>query len=438
VQPRKIDSVKITVRRGAALSEPTSLTISAGDVSRSFEPDWDGTGTAVLELPAVSTSFVTVRIDATDGATTVDRRTGERTELPVAISEIDLTSDRQVAFPAQIDTGCRADLVRIDGRPIGIRLTGDTDRILAGHPFTVSGCSLDGAPQTITVGGGRHRITTASTQHTGIGIDRIILDDGTRAAPSTPASHPTLTVEREARGTRSVTIGPCPQGCWLVSGEGVNSGWRATVDGPDGGNLGAAVPIDGGMGGWWLEPFSGERAIAISWHPQRWIWVGLGASLCAVAACAVLMLAGSRRRSPEALAAAATDWSPTFRALVPARVIPGSVIPGSVIPAQGAASWWRAPVAAGVAAAVVIEPRWAIPVFVVVAAAHRLHRPEISGWVGLFMVSYVALSYVWRQGRHRYAPGFGWVINIDDLNRITLAGLLLVLVAVITTPDSRR
>ena len=56
------------------------------------------------------------------------------------------------------------------------------------------------------------------------------------------------------RLSRTVTVDGCPDGCWLVLGEGFHEAWSApTADG----DLGPPTLVDGGFNGWRIPPSDG-------------------------------------------------------------------------------------------------------------------------------------------------------------------------------------
>ena len=60
--------------------------------------------------------------------------------LPVAVSEVTIDGVAPVAPPAALDTGCRSDLLAVDGVAVPIRVTGDWAALAAGAPAQVTLC----------------------------------------------------------------------------------------------------------------------------------------------------------------------------------------------------------------------------------------------------------------------------------------------------------
>ena len=151
----------------------------------------------------------------------LDRRYAEPVVLPAAISELSL-GERSVV-PDRIDTGCRDDLVQIDGEAIPVRIEAAVADLLAEEAVEATPCE----PATLTLADGTHRLTAAPGAGTGVHIDRVVLDGGS-AAPTDGA--PTVTVNSQDRLGRTVTVDNCPHGCWLVLGEGFHESWSASTD----------------------------------------------------------------------------------------------------------------------------------------------------------------------------------------------------------------
>jgi arabinofuranan 3-O-arabinosyltransferase len=102
---------------------------------------------------------------------TTDWYTGSRVALPVAVAEVHLPGVRPDAFPSTIDTGCRSDLLTIDGRPVPIRITGRTASAVGRQGLDLRTCT--GAKLTLTAG--PHDLVTAPGRATGLDLDRLVL-----------------------------------------------------------------------------------------------------------------------------------------------------------------------------------------------------------------------------------------------------------------------
>ncbi|MGB8860088.1 MAG: alpha-(1-_3)-arabinofuranosyltransferase family protein, partial [Ilumatobacteraceae bacterium] len=277
----------------------TDVRLTVGDSS--FElvvPAPDADGRSTLLLPAAASSPVmTLTVTGIEARTTIDRRFGEPTTLPVAISE--LTSPA-ITAPTQTtpDTHqtCTTGLLSIDGAAVPLQLDVTAEAALArGETVRVHPC------EPLVLSAGTHHLSTLNGLSSGIDVDQVVLDDG--VAP-THAAAPTVTLQR-TRTSRTATVAPCPRGCWLIMGEGLNSGWAASVDGR---SLGAPKQVAGGFNGWWLAPSASPTTVHIDWQVQAPVTVALLLSALAVIAC--VGLAVGRRRT-RAAADIAPRWSAT-------------------------------------------------------------------------------------------------------------------------------
>src|SRR6185436_10285914 len=99
-------------RQHSAISR---VVVTIGTTSTAIDvPAPDQSGRSTITVPSASADSMTVTIDAIDPRTTIDRRYGEPTVLPVAIDEI-AASSIVAPRPVIAETQCRTDLVSIDG-----------------------------------------------------------------------------------------------------------------------------------------------------------------------------------------------------------------------------------------------------------------------------------------------------------------------------------
>ncbi|HEY3485734.1 MAG TPA: hypothetical protein VGK49_10140, partial [Ilumatobacteraceae bacterium] len=235
---------------GGDHSTITSVRLANGGGTSTVDvavPPPDADGWSELEFDDVALDgTLTVAIATADLHSTRDRRSAELVDLPVAIAELELPGVAPMPLPAEVDLGCRTDLLQIDGAPVGIALgTVTVADLMAGEPITGAiGCEapLAGAGRTGTLA-----VVGAPGSTTGLDVDRVTFASaaGAEAAPSVRVTVDTGRLERTA------VVRPCPDGCWIVLGEGLNDGWSASVDGE---SAGPASLVDGGFGGWWLPP----------------------------------------------------------------------------------------------------------------------------------------------------------------------------------------
>ena len=141
-----------------------------------------------------------MQITAVDARTTIDRRYGEPVQLPAAIAELSLGP--ATTIPATLDTGCRDDLVAIDGQPLPVR-------VQAAVPVAAGRRSGDGHALRERPGSrwarGTHRITTAPGAESGLQVDRIVL---AAAAPDRAGVGPARREPVPVPGPRGRTAPP--------------------------------------------------------------------------------------------------------------------------------------------------------------------------------------------------------------------------------------
>ena len=316
--PATIDHLDLQVVADGRHSVPTALTVAAGSEQREvqlplIEQPPDGGPVAVqASFAPLTTDHLTVTITGSRDVTTIDRRTGEPVVLPVGLAELGLPGVPPPApAPASFDSGCRTDLLTIDGRPFPVRVAGSTAELQAGSPLPLEPC---GDPTTLTLGPGDHLLRATPGRTSGLDLDRVVLTSGAggeaAGTPLLPAASggPTARLTSSDRTHRTVEVEGGDGPVWLVLGEGLNRGWHASAGGHD---LGPPRSVDGGMNGW-LVPRSGGGAVQVSltWTPQRQVWIGLAASLVGVVVCIALAIRRPRRADAASAVARAGARAP--------------------------------------------------------------------------------------------------------------------------------
>ena len=311
--PRTIDHLDLQLVADGQHSVPTELTI---------EPDGDASRAVVVPLPAVSdgtepgaVAAAPVQFPAITGTTFRFTVTGARTvqekdwysngesAAPVAIAELGIPGSQVAAPAAAFDSGCRADLLTVDGQPVPLRVTGTSADAVERKGLTVAACSPD---PTITMGPGEHVVRTAIGRQLGIDIDQLALasDRGgaaisvadQAAAPTEPS--PDVTTVHAGRVSYDLQVDKADAPFWLAVGQSWSDGWHASINGK-------AVPppqvIDGYGNGWLIDPHdygAGPLSIHVEWTPQKIVWVAVGLSAVGVLACLALALLARRRSTP--------------------------------------------------------------------------------------------------------------------------------------------
>lgn len=389
------DRIHVT-QPGRDLARITSLRLEddlgAVDVALGPRADDDRPDTAsVVELPrSLGPGPVRVTITGTDGRTTRDRRSGREVDVPAGISELDFGVPLASTSPLTDVTGCRDDLLVVDGDPVPLEialpdLVGTDAPASAVSPCDDATVQLEPGPVTIV----------ADATGSGLMVDRVVLrphDPSTPSPGDTSPAGPTVLVTGRDRLGADVTVSSCVDGCWFVHGEGYAVPWRATVRTVDGRvGLGPPVVVDGGANGWWVPPEvvarDGRVQVRVDWTAQRpldvaWLVTILGVLLAAA------LVAVDRRRPPPV----PTRWAPT-----PAR--PGGGPRGRAVAV--AVTWvvtaavFVGPLAAGIAA---------IGGIAVVAVRRR----RVAEWIGVVGLAVVAVHVIVVNRRDRPPPNLAW------------------------------
>lgn len=403
--PRPLGALRLAFATDATHSVPTQARVSvdgveAGTVAVGAD------GVALADLAGRTGSVVRVEPLALTVATGVERRYGETVQLPVVLAGARLDGLAPIAARPTIDTGCRDDLVALDGAPVPVRVTGSVTDALAGAPLAAVPC---GVRPVLDIAAGDHDLTAAAGRRTGLDVDRVVLrSEATPVATSPTTAAIAVRVDRRTRTSATVTVAATATPTWFVWGEGHNAGWHATLNGRD---LGAPGTVVGG-GNAWLLPASGtDRTITVRWTPQRWVDAGLAAS--ALGALAALALAvWPRRRARERDAAGAPVGGPVVAS--GGRRAPGPVVAGALV----------------LVAALVTHPVHAVGVLAMWFAWWRWPRraaPLVLA--GPFLALAVGAYVTLRQVVSRPAPGFGWPLAFADVHRLSLVAVVLVVMA---------
>jgi arabinofuranan 3-O-arabinosyltransferase len=331
----------------------------------------------------------------------------------VAISEIEAPSIA-AATPLPAQPTCRTDLVSFDGQPIAVEIGPDTiTQLLAGATATVLPC--DGV--ALNVAAGTHRLTTTAGGITGIDVDRVVMRDAPGAAvdaaapiaaPETPSS---VSVQR-TRITRTATVTNCPTGCWLILGEGFNDGWQAEQGSTD---LGPPRQISGGFNGWWLSGSESPVTVTMTWTPQRTMWVGMILALLGLLLCAALIWRDDTQTEMTVPNEPVPDWPPH---------------------PVGRRRSVIAAVALVALACLTISPKYGLIAAVVGVAMVVARRPIVAGAAAVVLMSGLAALIVRRQIRYHLVANPSWPAAFDDLHRLGL--LVVVLLLASTIADDYR
>lgn len=173
--------------------------------------------------------------------------------------------------PSALDTGCRDDLLLLDGQPVPLRVHGDSAAARRGDPLRVEGCT----PARLAAGD--HLLEATAGARSGMDLDQLVLEDPAgpgRAAGTRPGD---VRVVREGQDHVDVELpgGVDRAGRWLVLGQSHSPGWSARLDGTD---LGPPQLVDGFANGWPLPPGTDPVTITLRFEPQRRVDLGLAVS----------------------------------------------------------------------------------------------------------------------------------------------------------------
>ena len=444
-------ALEVLVDGASAGLFPTGL--KADDASAAAPLD----STATVSIP-VPTSGRTFRLTMAEVSERLTRDWYSNTfqPLPVSIAEVRLGPDPiRLRPPTPIDTGCREDLVRVNGRSVPVRITGSAADAEARHRLDLEGCE----PVTLTPG--ETLIVTAAGADTGIDIDQLVLTSpaptppppapaspGAEAAPTdsatpapidSPSSPGEVEVKRHRDTNFTATVPASTTGRWLVLAQSHNQGWQATADGID---LGEPVVIDGYANGWWLPP-GDKTTVELHWTPQRLVDAAL--ALSAIITLFTIALAWRGRRAPESPTSAATvgpvefgpplpelAWplfslQPNAEALQPSqRATAAAALATATTAALTLPQWptWL-PVAVALGAITIISLRWqratALPL-----TASAISLAAAAAWI---MVS---------QRRFRHPPDFGWPQRFEEVHILGITTILLALTAYICESTTTR
>jgi len=385
-------------------------------------PDADGRSTLAVPAP-VGGDRLLLTITGIDPTTTVDRRYGDVTTLPAAIAEVTAGGIEPVPLDdeALLGAECRTDLLTLDGQPVPVSFTTTIGALLDGTAIAGAACG-----GSIDLDGGAHRLRS-DARPAGFTVDRVVLGDA--ELPVGAGTIP-VAIDRDGARHRVVTVAPCPDGCWLVLGEGYNDAWSAAAGGT---SLGPPQLLDGGFNGWWLPPSTSPATVELRWTVQRPVAVGLAISLLGVGLCLLVVVTTPRRRR-----GAAGDE---------VRAVPRPSWQDGGPPAPA----WFAPVALAGLGTVLISPWWglvgaAVGVLALLLEpllAKHLHQRhvlhvDLVGWFGVALAVTVALLVVWINRTDRPAPNSGWTESFTGLDGPAIFGVLCVTVGAFAPAARRR
>ncbi len=274
-----------------------------------------------LSFPKLSGSTIRFTIKAVRTVSTINWYSQRPITTPVGIAEIGLPGVRFTPEPAgaRIPSVCTPNLLRIDGRPVWLRVSGTVGAAEKLQGLTVAGCGPDA--KGVHLGAGTHTIVATWGKLTGWNLDRLVLDSapggaalpplangdappapGTIGTPRTsPLAAPSVRVLGSTATSAKLAVSGAVRPFWLVLGESLDAGWEAS--GPGGHSLGAPHLIDGYANGWYVTPpRGGTFTVTLRFAPQQTVTPAVIVSGATLAICVLLGVvpAGAiRRRRPR-------------------------------------------------------------------------------------------------------------------------------------------
>jgi arabinofuranan 3-O-arabinosyltransferase len=453
-QPTTIDHLPLTVVADGMHSVPTQVELWVDgvpqhrriDIPPIIEDDRQN-ATADVDLPipggAVTGSRFRLKITKVHPKSTRDWNSGQRISQPAAIAEIGLPGPKVPALPDTFDSGCRSDLLTVNGQLFPVQITGSMADALASRPLTLTPCDPGVRDHGLTLPAGSAEITSDEGNDTGLNIDQLVLRSAAGGAASTSTDTLVQAGMAEDSSSSSVGSGHTPrvevvhdglnqvrvkvsgatpgQPFWLVLGQSFNSGWVAHMDGH---SLPAGELVDGYANGWRIDPRTGSFEVQMEFEPQRRVNAALGVSALGTVLCLLLLI-----RRPRAVVLAASAAPAPFSASSAFQYsgeLPTRRQAAVVALAAGLVGWMLAGPLVGVPLAVATAlaarreefRRWLLVGSVaslVIAAAYveyislvhsplssfdwpyEMRRPHPLGWLAvLLLVADVVVNRLWR------------------------------------------
>ena len=253
--------------------------------------------TVSIDLPYVlEGNEITLIVSKVEEVKTNNWYTGQDIVTPIALVELGIRELEAPPMPAILDSGCRDDLIQIDGNPIPIRIQGLTDDALNGRGLIGSLCG-----ESVGLSEGQHLVETTDGRFTGFNIDRVVMVSAKggeaveRWSETADPIEAKVEVISNGRTSLEAEISGQESPFWLVLGQSFNEGWVMTIDGRD---MGSPELVDGFANGWFVDSLeTGTLEVSFKWAPQKNIWVALSISLVGILICLCLVYRERRQKS---------------------------------------------------------------------------------------------------------------------------------------------
>jgi arabinofuranan 3-O-arabinosyltransferase len=385
---------------------------------------------AVVSVPLSLDTPVTgrrieIHIDASRPVETNDWISSAPVIMPVGIAEWGIEGISEDIPTGAFDSGCRDDLVTVDGSPVSVEVTGTIDAAVTGQALDIALCGPSAAGVDLPEGASQLR--TARGRDTGLQIDTVTLrsDAGGSASSSdgpliTGDDPVDVTVTRSDRWRRTVEVGPRSEDTWLVVGQSHNEGWQASIDGSD---LGEPVLVDGYSAAFLIPAGTDPVTVEVEWAPQKVVLGGFGISILAVLACLILALRPWRWRRGAVSSVPLADLPAAVEAPQPLSLAP-------LLRSSGTAPGWPASIGLALVSGVVgflavnLVASAVLAVLALVVVRFARARPLLV----VLPSALLALSgayIVLQQVRHRLPAGFEWPSRFGRVHGVAYVAVLL-------------
>lgn len=237
------------------------------------------TETLHFDTPALSGTSFRLSMNKFTSVTVKDRISGSTNHPPIAITELKLGELKPLKIAYDFSTGCRSDLLKIDGIPIPIQASSSTSQALVQHQIQFESC----AKSPITLSAGTHHIQSTLGVKTGFNVDTLALSSPSAQPTPSPGAIANLVSHWSNRWTIEARVPKSAAGQFIAVGQSFGPGWTAKLDGVD---LGAPLLIDGASLGWRLpSKMSGPQNFVVTWVPQKTVNLALIVSLLGLLLC---------------------------------------------------------------------------------------------------------------------------------------------------------
>ena len=170
------------------------------------QDEQNATATVDVPLPEPATgSTFRVGLTGMRAVTTNDWATNRALDQPAALAEIGLPGPTVPARPDAFDSGCRDDVLSVDGEPVAVRVTGSTNAALTRQPLAIATCGNSAGP--VELDGGDHDVRATSGDLLAIDLDQLVLRSAAGGAAS-PATGPLVAEASASRPDDEVAASP--------------------------------------------------------------------------------------------------------------------------------------------------------------------------------------------------------------------------------------